>query len=134
MLTSTIFSSQPARAQDISSANLTWSVNNAAKASDSTQFNYGSTFATNGSTIVSWTQGAGANQSVTQYTVSSVSGQWTDTTQDGQAAFNVSNGSAISGTITFSRTSGVYSIHLQTQFKGKPDLDYLFTVSSVNPQ
>lgn len=119
-------------AQSISATNLLWTVTSAKAQSDSTSFNYACTFITytSANTTLDWSQSNG--ESVTHFTVTSVDGQWADITTDGQVGYHVQNGK-VNGTITFQKSGGVYTIHLQLLVGTKPDQDYVFSVTTVNP-
>ena len=121
-----------AKGQDISATNLLWTVSGAKAQSDSASFNYACTFTTRAlaTATLDWSQNNG--QSVATYTVTSVDGQWSDVTQDGQVTYHVQKGK-VNGTIVFQRSGGVPSIHLQLLVDTKPDQDYIFSISSITP-
>jgi len=118
-------------AQDITSETLSWKAISATNAVDGSSVNYSGDFVSNGNTSVDWIQSGGKMTS--HYTVTSVDGQWSNCSTDGQIIYNVQiNG--LNGSITFKRSNGQLTIRLQVDLSDQPDFNYLFTVSNVNRQ
>jgi hypothetical protein len=119
------------QAQNILTDTVTWSVVSAVNQTDQSQFAYACSFITYGANAMDWSQSNG--EDVSHYTVTSVNGQWPNVAVDGITTYSVQNGS-ITGTVTFSSSDHVITVHLQLLVNGKPNQDYVFSVSSVNPQ
>jgi hypothetical protein len=120
-----------AQQMNIMQDTLTWNVVSAVNQADQSQFAFNCSFITYGANTLDWSQVSG--EVVSNYTITSSSGQWVDLTTDGTIAFNVQNVSGyVTGTLTFARSSGVVTVHLQLLVKGKLNQDYMFTVSSIN--
>lgn len=117
------------QAQNISTDTLTWKVISATNQADQSQFGFSCSFITYGANAVDWSQNDG--QAVSNYTVTAADGQWTDVTKEGTVALGVQNGN-ITGTLTFARSNGNATVHLQLLVKGKLNQDYVFAVSSIN--
>jgi hypothetical protein len=121
-----------AQQMNIMQDTLTWSVVSAVNQADQTPFAYTCSFITYGANSLDWSQVNG--EIVSNYTITSSTGQWADLTSDGTTAFNVQNATGnITGTLSFARSSGVITVHLQLLVKGKLDQDYVFAVSSITP-
>ncbi|HEY9047598.1 MAG TPA: hypothetical protein VIN08_16945 [Ohtaekwangia sp.] len=116
--------------QNILQDNLQW---NSVKASDNLNHGdivYTCSFRTNADQSVDWVQSGRSYH----YTVTSTSGTWTSVTEDGEVTYQVSAGSALTGSFTFSRSGGSITIHLKTRTDGVTDLDLLFSISDVQVQ
>src|SRR5579859_7508382 len=121
-----------AQQMNIMQDTLTWNVVSAVNQADQSQFAFKCSFITYGANALDWSQSDG--EFVSNYTITSSTGQWTNLTGDGTIAFNVQNGDGtFTGTLTFARSSGVVTVHLRLFVKGVLNQDYVFTVSSINP-
>lgn len=115
-------------AQNITTGTITWNSIKAVNQADDKDVIYSCSFKTNGAQSVDWIQG----NHVSNFTVASTEGQWTDLAQDGHTTFNVQHGS-ITGSLQFSRSAGQRYIHLILYVDGKLDQDYIFSITSISP-
>jgi hypothetical protein len=116
--------------QDAASAKLAWNAVQATSQKDNSPFAYNCSFITASGTSLSWIQGGG--KKTKSFSISSVSGQWSDITTDGQIIYNVST-NQITGSFEFSRVSGQLSVHMKLSVSGNKDQDYIFNINSVTP-
>jgi len=124
-----LFTMTAARGQNLITDNVRFDISTAKSLQDNQQFDFVCSFVSNGGNSIDWQQNQG--QQVFHYSVSSVDGSWTDTTQTGQVSYQVS-GAGATGSISFAKdASGNSTVHLQLYVDGKLDQDYLFTVSSI---
>lgn len=124
-----VLASLHVRSQNINQGNITWNSTSAVDQQGNSSLNHICSFITHGNSSVDWSQAGGSR--VSHFTVSSVSGQWSNIALDGQAVYNIQDGN-VTGTITFARSAGQVSVHLNLFVNGKQDLNYLFLVSSTS--
>ena len=117
------------QAQNPTSTTLTWKSVSAVNQIDNSSFSYACSFVTYGNKKLDWVQRNG--DKVSHFNVSSVDGQWVDLSRNGQLIYHVSDGD-LTGTLTFSKNSGGYSVHLKLYIARKLDQDYLFSISNVS--
>lgn len=118
------------RAQSITTDTLRWTATHITDKKNNTPAKaYASTFDSFGNQKVDWKQGV-----ITyHYSVTATSGSWTSLSTDGSVEYTVSCGTYVTGTITFKRQAGQLTVHLETRTDGNPDLDLIFTISTVEP-
>jgi hypothetical protein len=90
---------------------------------------YNCSFITNKSSSLKWRQKNG--ERVTDYSVTSVEGNWQDLKSDGQITYYIKKNN-VTGTATFARSDGQYTIHLKMAVNGKPDIDYFFYIDNID--
>lgn len=115
-------------AQSVLQADNTFYAAKAVNQADGTEVVYNCSFITHTNQVFDWSQRSGAR--VSHYNITSTAGEWADLQQNGSMVLNLENDS-VTGTATITRANGVLSIHLQMWVNGQTDLDYVFSISSV---
>jgi len=117
-----------AKAQNISADTVTWNSTRAVGEVNNDQIVYNCQFITRAAQSIDWIQKNGAR--VNHYTVTGVEGSWPDVTFDGQVVYQVTL-ATYSGEITFSKSSGQTTVHLNISASGLPGMNYMFYIASV---
>ncbi len=118
---------QQAYAQDIQSANLTWTVDQLTDLKKAYSGAYSCVFTTSASGI-SWTQ----KNRTTSIVVQSSSGSWSDITAIGSITFQVTIDGVVS-TLTFERNQDGVFVTMDCTIADPTDIKYKYRVSSVQP-
>ena len=117
-------------AQDILQSTLVWNSSSNTNQRDNELTSYTCSFTTVTNQKITWSQG---NSKVTNYTVVSVDGAWTDVTADGKVVYHISD-KGTNAEITFFRTEGVAAIRMTFYLNGKVNFDYVFQIDSITAQ
>lgn len=114
-------------AQTILQDTVEWTAVKAVRQSDNSEVIYNSSFVSNSNSSVDWVQ-TGVS---THYTVDQVQGTWASLANDGSIVYQISTPWGVTGTITFAKSQGNTTIHLQTQVEGGDGLNFIFQISTL---
>ena len=116
----------PARAQNISTTPIKWTLNGGKDLKTNAEFTYSGYFTTGSGNTIIWAQ----KDETSEFSVNSTEGAWSDLTQTGKTIYSIEQGGS-KGTLTFEKSGSATTIVLDFPANDPNGSKIKFTVTSL---